>query len=283
MPDHFLTLSAQAGNLHASLLSNIGLKGAQVQWLAHETAAVFRLETNVLETIEAALADEPVDTLASEQPPTPKALFLADMDSTMIEIECIDELADYAGVKAEVSQVTEQAMRGELDFREALAARVRLLEGLPVSVLEDCYQERVRFTEGAKTAVQTMAANGCRCVLVSGGFTFFTERVAAALGFHRHRANQLSIDKGHLTGEVIPPISDADTKLDTLKEERAQLSIDTNSVMAVGDGANDIPMIEAAGLGVAYRAKPKTRSAAVAAIDHSDLTALLHFQGIATP
>lgn len=281
MPERYLTLSAPLEALTDAAIKDIGLTPSEAQWLAPETAAVFELAAEEEAALRPLLSEAPFDWLLSHERPKPKALFLADMDSTMIEIECIDELADYAGVKGQVSDITEQAMRGELDFREALAARVALLEGLPTSVLEDCYRERVRISKGAQAAVKTMAQHGCRCVLVSGGFTFFTQRVADALGFHRHRANELGTLGGILTGKVIPPISDAATKLETLQEEQIALNIQTADIMAVGDGANDIPMIEAAGLGIAYRAKPKTRAAARASINHSDLTTLLHFQGLA--
>ncbi|MEM7570628.1 MAG: phosphoserine phosphatase SerB [Pseudomonadota bacterium] len=282
MPDSTLILSAPTGTLTAGALKALDLPGEPAQWLSHESAALFQLPDARIKPALALLDNAPVDWLVTPEPPKQKALFLADMDSTMIEIECIDELADYAGVKDQVAAVTEQAMRGELDFREALAARVQLLEGLPVSVLQDCFNERVRISSGAEQAVKTMASNGCHCMLVSGGFTFFTQRIADALGFHGNRANQLEERGGHLTGKVLPPISDASTKLSVLQQEKERLSLDTADIMAVGDGANDIPMIEAAGLGIAYRAKPKTRNAAAAAIDHSDLTALLHFQGIST-
>ncbi|MEO0411652.1 MAG: phosphoserine phosphatase SerB [Pseudomonadota bacterium] len=282
MPVRYLTLSAPHETLTHAAIADIGLTPRDAQWLTPQTAAIFTLQSDHEKVVLPHLNDAPFDWCMTNEHPKPKALFLADMDSTMIEIECIDELADYAGVKAEVSEITEKAMRGDLDFRQALAARVALLEGLSTSVLEDCYRERVRFSDGAKAAVQTMARNGCRCVLVSGGFTFFTHRVAEALGFHRHRANELGTYKGVLTGKVIPPISDAATKVETLQSEQNALHIGASDIIAVGDGANDIPMIEAAGLGIAYRAKPKTRAAARASIDHSDLSALLHFQGLAT-
>ena len=208
-----------------------------------------------------------------------KKMILADMDSTMITVECIDELADFVGAKAAVSKITEAAMRGDLDFEGALTERVALLEGLGVDALETCYRERIKLMPGARTLVQTMKANGAYAVLVSGGFTFFTDRVAAAIGFDRHRANVLGVSAGMLTGKVAPPICGAATKLETLREQAAAQGLDRQAVLAVGDGANDIPMIEAAGLGVAYHAHPKTRAAASAAVTYGDLTTLLYFQG----
>jgi phosphoserine phosphatase len=210
-----------------------------------------------------------------------KSLLVADMDSTMITIECIDELADYAGIKAEVSDVTERAMRGELDFEGALDARVALLKGLPASVIDECYADRVRIMPGAKELIRTMRAHGGRSVLVSGGFTVFADRVAAEIGFDRALSNILMFEDGALAGTVARPIVGAATKKETLLSELAALDLGTEHALAVGDGANDIPMIEAAGLGIAYHAKPKTAAAAMACINAGDLTALLYAQGYA--
>lgn len=208
-----------------------------------------------------------------------KKLLVADMDSTMITIECIDELADYAGIKAEIAAVTEAAMRGELDFSEALDARVALLKDLDAAAIDRCRQERVRIMPGAVALIRTMKAHGARSVLVSGGFTVFAEPVAAEIGFDVAIANRLGILDGRLDGLVARPIVDAATKLATIEAERVALGLDVAATMAVGDGANDIPMIRAAGLGVAYHAKPKTAAAAAARVDRGDLTALLWAQG----
>lgn len=208
-----------------------------------------------------------------------KSLLVADMDSTMITVECVDELADFAGLKPQVARITEAAMRGELDFADALVERVALLADMPVATLEQCFSERVRAMSGAETLIRTMAAAGAKTVLVSGGFTFFTERVARMLGFSRQVANRLEIADDRLTGRVLPPIVDSATKLETLRAEAAGAGLQTAQIMAVGDGANDIPMIEAAGLGVAFRAKPTATEAADVAIRHGDLTALLYLQG----
>jgi phosphoserine phosphatase len=209
-----------------------------------------------------------------------KRLLIADMDSTMIPVECIDELADFAGVKDRVSEITEAAMRGELDFDGALRARVGLLTGLPVSALEQCYAERISLNPGAEVLVRTMAARGAMTALVSGGFTFFTERVAARAGFAMTRANTLLFENGYLTGEVGVPILGRAAKRETLDALCTEGGFDPSAVIAVGDGANDLAMVEVAGIGVAYKAKPPLREAATAILDHSDLTALLHLQGI---
>ena len=215
--------------------------------------------------------------------PRRKKLIVADMDSTMIACECIDELADYAGVKAKVAAITEAAMRGELDFAGALKARVALLKGLPVATLDQCREERVRLNPGARTLVQTMVANGARSLLVSGGFMHFAVPVARQIGFARVVANRLDIDSAGdgdvLAGTVPDPIIDAAAKRALLESDGTPLA----AALAVGDGANDIPMIEAAmaggGLGIAYHAKPKAAAAAQAHVRNGDLTVLLRAQG----
>ena len=208
-----------------------------------------------------------------------KRLLVADMDSTIINVECIDELADFAGVKDQVSAITERAMRGELDFEAALRERVAMLKGLPVADLQRAYNERVRLNPGARTLVRTMTAHGAKAFLVSGGFSFFTNRVAQAAGFDANRANTLIEDGDRLAGLVGDPILGKEAKLAALNEEAAAMGIPLSETLAVGDGANDLAMIEAAGLGVAYRAKPIVAAQADAKADHADLTALLYFQG----
>jgi len=209
-----------------------------------------------------------------------KRLIVADMDSTMITVECIDELADYAGIKAQIAEVTEAAMRGELDFAEALDARVALLKGLGADAIDRCLAERVQLMPGARTLVQTMKANGATAILVSGGFTRFAEPVGEQIGFDRVIANELLIEADALTGAVTKPIVDSSTKETTLLDAMAELGLDAGATLAVGDGANDLAMIKTAGLGVAYHAKPIVAAAAGARIDHNDLTALLYAQGI---
>jgi len=208
-----------------------------------------------------------------------KKLILADMDSTIITVECIDELADFIGLKNQVSAITEAAMRGELDFEGALTERVALLKGLTETQLESCYNDRIQLMKGAKTLIGTMTEHGAYAALVSGGFTYFTARVAEKAGFHMTRANVLEIKDGILTGRVVPPICGAQTKLEALRELAAEHGLAKSDILAVGDGANDIPMIEAAGLGVAYHAHPKTMKAASASVSYNDLTTLLYFQG----
>lgn len=227
-------------------------------------------------TLEGAFAK--VDIVVQPMEGREKRLLIADMDSTMITVECIDELADYAGLKPQIAAITEAAMRGELDFEGALDARVGLLKGLDARVIDRCLAERVTIMAGAETLVRTMKARGARAVLVSGGFTRFAEPVAAEIGFERAIANVLEIEDGVLAGTVTRPIIGAAAKLQTLEAEAANLP--RSAVLAVGDGANDLPMIRAAGLGVAYHAKPIVAAEAAARIDHNDLTALLWAQGV---
>jgi len=208
-------------------------------------------------------------------------LFVADMDSTMITVECIDELADYAGIKAEIAAVTERAMRGELDFAQALSGRVALLAGLDAAMIDRCRAERVRIMPGAKALVRTLHARGARTILVSGGFIPFAEPVAQEIGFDVAIANTLHIENGKLAGTVGAPIVDAERKRMELLGAAAELGLTPAQSLAIGDGANDIPMIQAAGLGIAYHAKPKTRAAAGAAVDRGDLSTVLHALGIA--
>ncbi|MBB5986050.1 phosphoserine phosphatase [Sphingobium sp. B1D3A] len=222
----------------------------------------------------------PADLFVLAQANRDCRLFIADMDSTMITIECIDELADYAGLKPQIAEVTERAMRGELDFAEALAGRVALLKGLDEAVLDQCREERVRLMPGARALVRTLVARGACTILVSGGFVPFAGPVSAAIGFHRQVANILHVADGKLAGTVEQPIVDAARKRAELLGAIDALGISPAQSIAIGDGANDIPMIEAAGLGVAYHAKPRTRAAADVAIDRGDLSTLLHALGI---
>jgi phosphoserine phosphatase len=208
-----------------------------------------------------------------------KSLLISDMDSTIIQQECLDELADFAGLKAEISAITERAMAGELNFEEALRERVAMLKGLDITALEKCHAERITLMPGARTLVETMKADGAHCVLVSGGFTFFTSRIARAAGFHSDQGNTL-LDDGHtLTGKVGEPILGREAKLAALQTEAARLNLKPSDTLAMGDGANDLAMIEAAGLGIAYRAKPVVAAAADCGISVTDLTAALYFQG----
>ncbi|ULJ63899.1 phosphoserine phosphatase SerB [Wielerella bovis] len=201
-------------------------------------------------------------------------LIVSDMDSTLINIECIDEIAAGAGLKEQVSAITERAMRGELDFAQSLRERVALLKGLPESQLQYVYEHILQLNDGAEYLLQQCRQNGVRFVLVSGGFTFFTEQLKRRLGFDFAYANQLEVENGVLTGRVLGRIIDAQAKADILAQHRAELACDAAQVVAIGDGANDIPMLQAAGVGVAYHAKPKVQAMADACIQHHGLAAL---------
>lgn len=227
----------------------------------------------------AAVAELPVDWALVPVEGRRKRLLVADMDSTIINVECLDELADFTGIKAEIAAITERAMRGEIEFEPALIERVGKLKGLALKALQRTYDERVQLNPGAASLVRTMAAHGARCVLVSGGFTYFTSRVAQAAGFHTQRANVLLDDGAALTGEVQRPILGRAAKLEALTSEAAAHGVSTADALAIGDGANDLDMIEAAGLGVAYRAKPIVAAKADAKIDYMNLEAALFFQG----
>ena len=210
-----------------------------------------------------------------------KKLLVADMESTIIQQECLDELADYVGMRPKVAAITECAMRGELDFKSALQARVGLLKGIDAKSLEEIYTQRVTLMPGAHTLLATMKAHGASCALVSGGFTFFTERIAARLGFDTHQANRLDISAGTIAGTVAEPVLGREAKLAALEHLARTHALDRALTMAVGDGANDLAMINAAGLGVAFRAKPIVAAQASVSIVHGDLTALLFLQGFA--
>lgn len=226
-----------------------------------------------------ALGNEPVDVIIQPSLRRQKRLLIADMDSTMIEQECIDELADFAGFRGQVSEITERAMRGELSFEPALRERVRLLKGLDIEIVSRVITERIIQTPGGRTLVMTMRAKGAYTALVSGGFTVFTEPVSLSIGFNEHRSNTLVVEAGRLTGEVLPPILGREAKRGALIELRDLFSLAPIDTMALGDGANDLDMIQEAGLGVAWRAKPAVAEAAHARLHHSDLTALLYAQG----
>ena len=256
-------------------------------WLADRIAADISIPhgtdldcRNMVDTIRGALEGAPVDVVVQPSHARRKRLFLADMDSTMIEEECIDELADYVGLKPHVAAITERAMRGEIAFAPALRERVALLKGLPAAVVDEVIADRIHLTAGGRTLIGTMRAHGTHTCLVTGGFTLFSQRIATMIGFDESRANTLAVSPdGKLAGEVVEPIFGRDGKLATLQALTARLGLDPEETMATGDGANDIAMIEAAGLGVAFHAKPKVAEAAAARIDHGDLTALLYLQG----
>ena len=223
---------------------------------------------------------KPIDINLIDAEHRRKRLLVADMDSTIIQQECIDELAGFAGKRDEISAITERAMRGDLDFDGALKERVAMLKGLSESALEEAFEQRISLTPGAKTLVQTMNKSGAVTALVSGGFSFFTSRVGAACGFQVTQANELLLDGGRLTGAVAEPILGRMAKQNALLRLAGENKIDLADTLAVGDGANDLSMLERAGLGVAFHAKPAVAEAAHARIDHGDLTALLYLQGI---
>ena len=230
-------------------------------------------------TLRAALDHAPVDFVVQPIEDRRKALFVADMDSTIIGQECIDELADLVGLKAHVAAITGRAMRGEIAFEPALRERVALLAGLDAGVPAEVIAKRITLTPGARTLVRTMRANGAYTALVSGGFTAFTQSVAAMVGFNENRANRLVVENGKFAGRVEEPILGAQAKLDSLVELRDARGLTRAQTLAAGDGANDLPMLREAGLGAAFRAKPAVAEAADARIDHADLTALLYAQG----
>jgi len=254
------------------------------QWLFDEVAVDIPFsgsdDIRAIETrLREARGDLPIDIVVQPQAFRRKKLFLADMDSTMIGQECIDELADFAGLKAHVAGITERAMRGEIEFEPALRERVALLKGMLVGIVDEVLAKRITPTSGGRELVMTMRAHGAYTCLISGGFTLFTNAVAASIGFQENRANELLVADGKLTGEVREPILGRAAKLATLVELRESFDLDNLDTLVVGDGANDLGMIQNAGLGVAYHAKPAVAAAAAVRIDHGDLTALLYAQG----
>jgi phosphoserine phosphatase len=232
------------------------------------------------DTLRGALGGARIDVVVQQAAGRCKRLLLADMDSTMIGQECLDELADFVGQKARVAAITERAMRGEVEFAPALRERVALLAGLPAGVVDEVIAKRITLTPGARALVQTMRRHGAYTCLVSGGFTVFTARIAALIGFDENRGNRLAVgEDGRFLGTVAEPVLGRDAKLEILKELRRKLGLARHETLVVGDGANDVSMIGDAGLGVAFRAKPLAAEAAAARIDHGDLTALLYAQG----
>jgi len=262
------------------LLRELDPKAAFLHWIDEGEAADLQFSGRARDARWAVDGLEGVDIVVQPEEPRWKRLLVADMDSTIIGQECIDELADYAGLKEKVALITERAMQGELDFPGALRERVRLLAGLDEKELNRCLKERVHVTQGAEALVQTMRAGGTNCLLVSGGFLSFAEPVARTVGFDRVRANRLVFAGGKLSGEVGDPILDAMSKRDALIETRDQLGLKKEDVLAIGDGANDKMMIEEAGLGVAFRAKPALIEVADAELRYHGLDALLWVQGV---
>ncbi|MBT4710879.1 MAG: phosphoserine phosphatase SerB [Alphaproteobacteria bacterium] len=264
-------------------LDKAGARVEDTTWLAPETAADISFHdvdwTRGYESVVAELSGQPIDIAVQRPADRKKRLLVADMDSTIIAQECLDELADLAGVGAKVAELTARAMAGELDFADALRERVEMLAGVSAALLQETFDERVTLNPGARTLVKTMTSNGAVTALVSGGFQFFTSRVAEAAGFGSFGGNLFEIEGDKLTGRITGHIVGAEAKQTTLEALMAEHSIPAESTLAVGDGANDIPMLKAAGLGVAVRPKPVVRDAADVTLDHGDLTALLYVQG----
>jgi phosphoserine phosphatase len=266
----------------AKLLPGAGKR----QWLAPRVAADIYftpaghgIDGNLVELLRGALAGAPIDVVVQPIATRRKKLLIADMDSTMIGQECVDELADFVGMKAHVAAITERAMRGEIAFEPALRERVALLKDLDAEIIAKVIAERITLTPGGRPLVQTMRKHGAYAALISGGFTLFTEKIAAMIGFDGNQANRLVVENGKLTGRVAEPILGKEAKRAALLRLRAEYGLAEAETLAVGDGANDLAMLAEAGLGVAFRAKPAVAAAAHARIDHADLTALLYAQG----
>ncbi len=292
MPSRPLVATLVASLPHSALSDASIARAAQAlpgfsaaQWLEPGVAADLFFEGDdaalalARRALLAAVAGERIDAIAQSAQGRRKKLLVADMDSTLIGQECVDELAARVGVGARVAAITERAMRGEIAFEPALRERVALLAGLSETIVAEVLESAITLTPGARALVQTMRANGAHTAIVSGGFTLFTGAIAERLGFHEHRANRLVVEHGRLAGRVAEPILGRDAKLATLRELRAQFGLAAHETLALGDGANDLAMLGEAGLGVAYRAKPAVAAAADARLDNADLTALLYAQG----
>lgn len=283
--DSVVILIAAPGSraIGPALAKSVGeVAGARPLWLHEDEALQFTmpsLSPAARTEIGRLAMDQPIDVAVLPAENRRKRLLIADMDSTMIGQECIDELGAVAGVGERIKAITTSAMKGELDFEGALKARLALMKGLPESAIAHIVEQRISFTPGGRTLVATMKAHGAYAALISGGFVQFTAHVAKELDFDEHRANELIVEEGQLAGRVREPILGKDAKVSALHELTRKLGLDLADTLAVGDGANDIPMLKDAGLGVALHAKPIVREAVSVSIDHGDLTALLYLQG----
>jgi phosphoserine phosphatase len=282
---HVLTLIADPAkpSIDRSCVEDVaqalGVRAETAAWLAEGVAVDLPFGgADADEAIRIALADRPIDAVAQPVAHRRKRLLVADMESTIIENEMLDELAEFLGLRAHIAAITARAMNGEIDFAAALRERVGLLKGLPVARLAEA-ATRIRYMPGARELVATMRANGAYCALVSGGFTFFTAIVRDKVGFDEDRANRLLDDGATLAGTVGEPILGKEVKLEALQALAASHGVPMEATMSVGDGANDLPMLQAAGVGVAFHAKPAVAAATRARINHGDLTALLYLQG----
>ena len=292
--DLVLTIIAPPGRIKISdaivqrvrnALNHLGAETAPPDWLAPSKAcdiAFSGLAAQQAVASARAAIDEKgpvaIDVIAGKTAGRRKKILIADMDSTIVTAETLDELADFAGLKEKIAKITQRAMQGELGFEEAVKARVSMLKGLGEDALEKT-MKRIKLTSGAKTLVQTMKANGAHTILVSGGFTYFTNKIRDEVGFDKSYGNKLGIKNGQLTGEVMEPILGKDAKLKVLLESTAKKKLSLDDTLSIGDGANDVPMLGAAGLGIAFHAHPIAADAASGRLDHSDLSAVLYAQG----
>ena len=283
---HILTLISDAAkglvddNLMSDIASFLALP-PEWQVLAPSHAAQIKLPTLsqvAQEKLRVRYADTAIDLIITTNNDK-KQLLVADMESTIIEQECLDELADKVGIRDKIADITERAMRGELAFEPALRERVKLLQNLPITTLEDIYNESVTLMPGAQTLIATLKQNGTYCALVSGGFTFYAQRIAELLGFDFYQSNNLGIQDERLDGTVIDPILGRSAKAEILEKISSTRGLALSQSIAVGDGSNDLAMIDIAGFGVAFRAKPAVAAAANICVNHGDLTALLYIQG----
>jgi phosphoserine phosphatase len=289
LTSHVLTLignarSAPLEPVHIERVCRRLATTGKVDWLAEEEACDLFLDSplsaaDITAQARDALSGTAIDTVCTSIGERRKKLLISDMDSTVIDQECIDELGDAIGIGSRIREITAAVVNGDISFADALRERMALMKGMERGVLKSVYEDRITLKSGARTLVQTMRHHGAFCILVSGGFSFFTRRIAERIGFHDHQGNELAFADAKLTGEVVEPILGRSAKLDTLTRLCNEKGLKPSGVLAVGDGANDIKMIEAAGLGVAFHGSDSLRKQANACIDHGDLTALLYIQG----